>query len=366
MKLGNHNMVRLKLSLFLLMCSICAFPSLVNAESKIATEETEILFHDAHWHLTNYIQEGPAIEDFLEIMEGKIGRAVLFGIPLQQKWDYFVSRERKPDYYLLSDARLYYYSFVDAMIAEEYRRLSPKSQKHFDPMITGFNPTDMHATDHIRRVLKTYPGVFSGIGEFTIHKEFVGPKIAGHVASLHNEALDRILALASDIGMVVLLHCDIDTVRPTPGGRPAHFDNLKALLKSHQGATIIWAHTGLGRYVRPTEDHLSLLKEMLNDAQFDHVYFDISWDEVAKYIVKSPQTTMAWAELINEYPNRFLFGTDAVAPKDREKYLKIYDAYQPLWDAINQNSSFMVRIGNYERIFDTASKNVRAWEKKNR
>jgi hypothetical protein len=29
-------------------------------------------------------------------------------------------------------------------------------------MITGFNPADMYAADHIRRVLKTFPGVFTG------------------------------------------------------------------------------------------------------------------------------------------------------------------------------------------------------------
>jgi hypothetical protein len=46
-------------------------------------------------------------------------------------------------------------------------------------MITGFNPTDMYAADHIRRVLETFPGVFSGIGEFTIHKEFVSAKSGG-------------------------------------------------------------------------------------------------------------------------------------------------------------------------------------------
>ena len=44
---------------------------------------------------------------------------------------------------------------------------------------TGFNPADMYAVDHIRRVLETYPGVFTGIGEFTIHKEFVSAKVAG-------------------------------------------------------------------------------------------------------------------------------------------------------------------------------------------
>ena len=124
-------------------------------------------FHDAHFHISNYVQRGIGLPDFLEIMGDKVGRVALFGIPLQQKWDYFESRDRAPDYYLLSDSALYYYSFVDAMVAEAYQGLSPRDQRRFDPMITGFNPTDMYATDHIRRVLRLYPGVFSGIGEFS-------------------------------------------------------------------------------------------------------------------------------------------------------------------------------------------------------
>ena len=52
-------------------------------------------------------------------------------------------------------------------------------------MITGFNPADMYAVDHIRRVLETFPGVFTGIGEFTIHKEFVSSKVAGDTRQPH-------------------------------------------------------------------------------------------------------------------------------------------------------------------------------------
>ena len=70
-------------------------------------------------------------------------------------------------------------------------------------MITGFNPADMYAADHIRRVLLTFPGVFTGIGEFSIHKEFVSAKVAGEVASLQNPALDRILDFAKAVGLVV-------------------------------------------------------------------------------------------------------------------------------------------------------------------
>ena len=43
-------------------------------------------FHDSHFHLTNYVQEGTDIRDFLEIMGDRVGRSTLFGIPLQQTW----------------------------------------------------------------------------------------------------------------------------------------------------------------------------------------------------------------------------------------------------------------------------------------
>ena len=124
----------------------------------------------------------------------------LFGIPLQQEWSYQNSGDLAPTYYLQTDAPLYYYSFTDAYIAMAYRSLSKEEQARFDPMITGFNPADMYAADHIRRVLETFPGVFSGIGEFSIHKEFVSAKVAGETASLLNPALDRILTLPRRLG----------------------------------------------------------------------------------------------------------------------------------------------------------------------
>ena len=103
-------------------------------------------------------------------MGTRVRRSTLFGIPLQHQWSYANSGDFAPTYSLQSDAPLDYYSFTDAFIASAYRSLSKDQQARFDPMITGFNPADMYAVDHIRRVLATFPGVFSGIGEFTIHK----------------------------------------------------------------------------------------------------------------------------------------------------------------------------------------------------
>lgn len=331
--------------------------------SDSATQSNEYLFNDTHFHLTNYIQEGTDIHDFVKIMGNKAGRVAIFGIPLQQQWSWRVDGNRAPSYYLYSDAPLYYYSFTDAFIAAAFKSLSKEEQTRFDPMITGFNPTDMYAADHIRRVLQTFPGVFSGIGEFSIHKEFVSSKISGGgVASLQDPALDRLLDFAAEVGLVVLIHNDIDTPFAKEGTPPAYFDEIKALFKRHPKTTFIWAHIGVGRIVRPAKAQGALIEEILKDPSFNHVNFDISWNEVAKYVVSSPESTKSVAGVINRYPDRFLFGTDEVAPANEEMYLRVYRQYEPLWQALNKETSEKVRKGNYARIFDAAKVKVRAWE----
>lgn len=321
--------------------------------------------NDSHLHLTNYIQEGTDIHKFLEIMGTKVGRVAIFGIPLQQQWSYRNDGDRAPTYYLESDSPLYYYSFTDAWIAMAYKSLTKEEQQRFDPMITGFNPSDMYATDHIKRVLKTFPGVFTGIGEFSIHKEFVSAKIAGEVASLDDPALDRILDFCAESGLLVIIHNDLDSPFPKPGKPPAYLEQMRALIKRHPKTTIIWAHTGMGRIVRPVNRHAAVLEEMLRDPAFSNLYFDISWTEVAKYLVSSPEATKIAADLINRYPDRFLFGTDEVAPTNQAEYLKIYSLYDPLWKLLTKEASEKVRKGNYERLFNQARRKVRAWEKIN-
>lgn len=333
--------------------------------SSTHAEDDELKFNDSHFHLTNYIQEGITVQKFLEIMGNRVERSTLFGIPLQQTWSFRNSGKIAPDYYLSSDAPLYYYSFTDAAIALSYMSLKPEEKKRFDPMITGFNPTDMYAVDHIKRVLKTFPGVFSGIGEFTIHKEFVSSKVAGDVASLNDPALDRILEFAGEAGMVALIHNDIDVPFPKNGTDPAFLVDMKKLLKRHQKTTIIWAHIGLGRIIRPAQHQVEMVREILEDPELKHVYFDISWDEVAKYVTEKPESLSTVAKALNKYPERFLFGTDVVAPQKKEDYYKVFYIYGPLWNLLDKKTSHMLRIGNYNRIFDRARMNVRAWEKKN-
>src|SRR6185503_9036426 len=132
---------RLKLLLILLLSVPAA------AASQHKPDDDGYEFNDSHFHLTNYIQEGTPIREFLQFMGTTVKRSTLFGIPLQQEWSYRVSGDNAPTYYLQTDAPLYYYSFTDAFIAQAYLSLTKEQQARLDPMITGFNPADMYAAD---------------------------------------------------------------------------------------------------------------------------------------------------------------------------------------------------------------------------
>src|SRR5206468_1636310 len=134
------------------------------------------------------------------------------------------------------------------------------------------------------------------------------------------------------------------------------------LFKRHPKTTIIWAHIGVGRVVRPVTDQVKLIERGLENPQLAHVYFDISWSETAKYIVATPAATRAVADMIAKHPDRFLFGTDEVGPTTQKDELRVYEMYRPLWKLLKPADLELVTRGNYVRIFDEARRRVRAWE----
>jgi hypothetical protein len=110
----------------------------------------------------------------------------------------------------------------------------------------------------------------------------------------------------------------------------------------------------------PTQ--LEIVESMVNDPAFNHVSFDISWDEVAKYAVASPESIARVAGALNTHPDRFLFGTDTVAPAGPAPYYAVFDMWAPVWRQLTPDASLKVRKGNYQRIFDEGRRRVRAWE----
>jgi len=110
------------------LCTALSLPdSPVTSTEERPVNEDSYLFHDSHFHLTYYVQEGTEIRRFLEIMGDKVGRSMLCGIPLQQQWMYANTGDFAPTYYTQSDAPLYYYSFTKSSSL----RKSPERWQHW-------------------------------------------------------------------------------------------------------------------------------------------------------------------------------------------------------------------------------------------
>ena len=316
---------------------------------------------DSHFHVRNYVQKGITLEQTYDILRQEgVERAAVFGIPLQQRWD--MQTQVAPTYYLHDDQALYYYSAIDAIVAVEYQSLPKKKKDFFDPMIVGFNPTDGWAVDHIRNMLLKFPGTFTGLGEFSIKKEIVSGKIAGGAANIEDPALGKVLDIAQEVGLVVILHCDVDAMISHNKQKPTFLESLEKLFKKYKNTKIIWAHTGLGRYVKARNGHAQWVGKLLST--YPNLFVDISWDVVAEQFFRRGQLRPQWKQFLQDHSQKILFGSDVVAPTSA-KYRTTLNLYEKIWKELPKSTVRQITYGNYKKIFDKARLKVRRWEKKN-
>jgi hypothetical protein len=227
----------------------------------------------------------------------------------------------------------------------------------------------MHSSTYLLHKLAQHPGVFTGVGEITVHKEVVQDLFAGkRQANLDNnaDALIKLLQTCGIIGMPVVLHCDIDLPGQENNPAPAYLEGIKRLFcdPAVSQTNIIWAHGGgLGRFVNAPEGHTATLRKLLENDGMKHVHIDLSWSVVAERLTQSPATQVEWVSLIKDHPERFLFGSDALAPADRDTWNKTYASYNGLLMSLPDAVRSQLLHGNYQRLFVDARKRVRSYEK---
>jgi hypothetical protein len=174
-----------------------------------------------------------------------------------------------------------------------------------------------------------------------------------------------LLETCGGIGMPVVLHCDITSPLASPGDAPSYLDGIKRLFTDPavRCTTIVWAHAGgLGRFVDAPDGHLDALRDMLADSRYDHVCIDLSWLVVAQKLVDSSESLAHWVQLIEAFPTRFLYGSDALAPKDPASWGLTFAKYQGLMAKLSPACRARVCLGNYLRVFVAARRKVRAFE----
>lgn len=368
------------------------------AQPDLPDRETRVHWNysDCHFHPTDYIQQGYKPTSLIAEMDALgIQYATLMPIPTNvlssdpdPEWEPCVGQQHcGPHYYLPSHmmtkrtltetdkeaacaaTELYVNTGVDATTAMRYLQLPPAQRHRFDPMITGLHLGDMHSSTYLLHKLAQHPGVFTGVGEITVHKEVVQDLFAGkRQANLDDNAgaLIKLLQTCGIIGMPVVLHCDVDLPGRENNPAPAYLEGIRRLF-CHPAVSetpIIWAHGGgLGRFVNAPEGHAATLRLLLEDNRMKHVHIDLSWSVVAERLTQSPETQVEWVSLISDHPDRFLFGSDALAPVDRNTWNKTYASYNGLLMSLPDAVRSKLLHGNYQRLFVDARKRVRAYEK---
>ena len=117
-----------------------------------------------HLHYLDLTQRTDGIPDPVKQMdEAGVQEAVIFGMPVVKMWS--ASDPVRPDYYLDTDSRGYYFSATGYILAEQLKKQPPAVQKRFHPFISGINPLDKNAAEYIETLIQTYPGFWQGIGD---------------------------------------------------------------------------------------------------------------------------------------------------------------------------------------------------------
>lgn len=140
--------------------------------------------------------------------KANIKKAVVFGMPVMKKWAHY--RKRKPSYYLSDNAKCYYYSMTDDIMAEQLEALPKADQARFAPLICGFNPTDMSAVHQIERLLQRYD-IWRGLGEILLRHDDLTNLTLGETARANHPAMMNVYDLCGQKGLPIMLHQNATT-----------------------------------------------------------------------------------------------------------------------------------------------------------
>lgn len=302
---------------------------------------------DAHLHYVDFFQEGAGIEKLLAAMnEGDIDGAIVFGTPLLKRWH--ADAPQRPRYYLGDESSMYYYSATDAILAEAIRGLSPQQRRRFHPFISGFNPTDMNAADHVRRMLELYPGLWRGIGEVLTRHDDLTALTEGEVARADHPALMRVYELAAEHDLPVMLHSNITSKREK---EPLYLGELQAALEQHPRTRFIWAHAGASASLHRYQGRMPFLRGTLEKLlrKHDNLWVDLSWAMLDDYLLSEHgEPDPQWVALVKAYPDRFLLGSDVLGEFDRLG--ETLAAFTPFLDALPAPVARQLARGNAEAL----------------
>jgi hypothetical protein len=270
--------------------------------------------------------------------------------------------------------------------------VSPSLRSHFVGL-TGGNPYAENSSSTIydglrfanREELRNNLSVgtlnVGNMGEITFDKEAVTMLSGGKpILSLGDEdkaRADNFVSPMRYAGGVTIIHADIGRAVTTqlPGTdnyqtfiQPNQYENFNAIydfFRRNPNQQFIWAHAGASasQFAEHPREHIAFLRRML---ELPNVKIDLSWTATNKEIIADPD---AWAELIRDYPTRFIWGSDTIAASHKVDSEAIKAPMKQLekqgflerLDRIRPGLKEQFLAGNFEQTLPPAQARVNQW-----
>jgi hypothetical protein len=292
-----------------------------------SAQEPKYSIVDGHLHFLNFVQETDGMAKFLKAMDDTgVAESAVIGMPVVKQWD--EGDTKRPTYYLDNDSRTYWYSATDFLVARAILDLPKDRQARLHPFICGINSADRNAVDHVERMLALYPNFWQGIGEVFLRHDELTALTYGETPRGTSDAFSRLLDLGAARNLPVLVHSDIGAAWLE---RPDFLDEIEEAIRAHPKTRVIWAHAGISRRI-VIPNHTDILRRML--AQYANLTIDLSWVIFDQEIAPGGVLDRRWPSLIEEYPGRFVIGSDTVGvfgqyKSTLQRYYVLLDALKP-------------------------------------
>jgi predicted TIM-barrel fold metal-dependent hydrolase len=145
----------------------------------------------------------------------------------------------------------------------------------------------------------------------------------------------------------VLVHSNIG---PAWLQQPDYLEEIESAIRTHPKTRMIWAHAGISRRI-VIADHTDILRRMLG--QYPNLTIDLSWVLFEQEIAPGGVLDRRWVKVIEEYPRRFVIGSDKSAYF--EQYKPTLQRYYLLLDALKPETAQKVAHDNFIALLQNQS-----------
>ena len=109
-------------------------------QEMVAQSASTCLYNDEHFHIQDFVAQGPRLADIVKMMDNHVCRSTLMALAVTVAHDPLVDRDFAPVYYTQTDGQvLYYNTLQDVLVAHKVLALSPQDRARVDPLMSAFN-----------------------------------------------------------------------------------------------------------------------------------------------------------------------------------------------------------------------------------